>query len=369
MSPTSSASRIASLAFANAHLAGSASGTYAWHEGAGPGTIDLSARLARADGSQVVRYLPLASLMGDKVRAWLAGAIVSGQASDVALRLKGDLRDFPFADPSKGQFQVSAHVSKGTLQVGPKWPRIEDIDGELLFERDKMTIVGHAGTVYGAKLSDVRVGISSMTVPRKLLEVSGSAQGPTSAFLAYVAGSPVRGMVSGVTDEIRAAGRGTLALKLELPLGNPEATKVAGEFRFADNSLTLVPQLPPIEQAGGMLSFSESGLTVHDVQGVFLGGPVRINGGTAPGAGVRVVARGRVELAGVQPLAASRWEKFLSGAAAYVATATVRDGHAQLGLESSLRDVASELPPPLQVHHGTHAARARAAVAPFLQAG
>jgi uncharacterized protein (TIGR02099 family) len=339
--------RIASLAFANPHLSGSASGTYAWHEGAGPGTIDLSARLSRADGSQVVRYLPLASIMGERARAWVAGAIVSGQASDVALRLKGDLRDFPFADPSKGQFQVSARVSNGTLQVGPKWPRIEGIDGELLFDRDKMTIVGHVGSVYGARLSDVRVGISSLTAPKKLLAVSGTAEGPTSAFVAYIAGSPVRGMVSGMTDEMRATGRGTLTLKLELPLGNPEATKVAGEYRFADNSLTLVPQLPPIEQAGGMVSFSDSSLTVHDVQGVFLGGPLRINGGTAPGAGVRVVARGRVELGGVRLLAASRWGKFLSGAAAYVATATVRDGHAQFSLESSLRDVASDLPPPL----------------------
>ena len=339
--------RVASLAFGNPHFSGSASGTYAWQEGAGPGTIDLSARLSRADGSQVVRYLPLASLMGDKVRAWLAEAIVSGQASDVALRLQGDLRDFPFADPSKGQFQVSAHVSEATLQVGPKWPRIEDIDGELLFDRDKMTIVGHAGSVYGASLSDVRVGISSLTAPDKLLSISGTAQGPSGAFLAYIAGSPVRGMVNGLTAAMRASGRGTLALKLELPLGSPEATKVAGEFRFADNSLTLVPQLPPIERAGGMVSFTDSGLTVHDVQGRFLGGPVRINGGTAPGAGVRVVARGKVELGGVRLLAASRWGKFLSGAAGYVATVSVRDGHPQLSLESSLRDVASTLPPPL----------------------
>ena len=345
--------RIASLAFSNSHLAGSASGTYAWHEDAGPGTIDLSARLSRADGSQVVRYLPLASITGARTRAWLADAIVSGQASDVALRLKGDLRDFPFADPSSGEFQVGAHVSNGTLQVGPKWPRIENIDGELLFARDKMTIVGHVGSVYGARLSDVRVAISSLIAPHKLLEISGTAQGLTGAFLAYIAGSPVHEMAGGMTDAMRASGRGTLTLKLELPLDHPETTRVAGEFRFADNSLTLVPQLPPIEQAGGMVSFSESGVTVNDVRGRFLGGAVRINGGTAPGAGVRVVARGRLELGGVRLLSASRWGKFLSGAVDYVATATVRDGHAMLSVESPLRGVASDLPPPLDKAPGS----------------
>ncbi|HUJ85591.1 MAG TPA: YhdP family protein [Burkholderiales bacterium] len=339
--------RLSALNFSNPHLAGSASGTYTWRDDSGPGTIDLSARLSRADGSQVVRYLPLASIMGEAPRTWLAAAIVSGQASDVTLRLKGDLRDFPFVDPASGQFQVGAHVSKGTLQVGPKWPRIEDIDGELLFERDKMTIVGHSASVYGARLSDVRVGISSLTAPQHLLLIAGTAEGPSGAFLAFIAGSPVRGMVGGLTDAMRASGRGSLTLKLELPLGKPEATKVAGEFRFAGNSLTLMPQLPPIEQAGGTVSFSESGVTVHDVQGRFLGGPVRINGGSAPGAGVRVVARGQVELGGLRALAAPRWGGLLSGAAAYVATASVRNGNVQLRLESSLRDVASALPPPL----------------------
>jgi len=339
--------RISSLNFANPHLAGSASGTYGWREGAGPGTVDLSARLSRADGSQVVRYLPLASIMGVKAREWLAAAIVSGQARDVALRLKGDLRDFPYADPSKGQFQVSAHVSNGTLQVAPKWPRIENIDGELLFDRDAMTIVGRSGSVYGAKLSDVRVGIPSMKAPQKLLTISGTAEGPSGAFLAYIAGSPVRAMVNGVTDAMRASGRGTLALKLELPLVDLAATKVAGEFRFADNNLTLMPQLPSIEHAGGMVSFTGSSLTVHDVQGRLFGGPLRINGGTAPGAGLRVVARGRIELGAVGPLAASRWGSLLSGAAAYVATVSVRDGVTQLSLDSPLRGVASALPPPL----------------------
>jgi len=345
--------RIASLNFANAHLAGSAFGTYAWHEGAGPGTIDLSARLARADGSQVVRYLPLASIMGQATRAWLAAAIVSGQASEASLRLQGDLRDFPYVDPSKGQFRVSAHVANGTMQVAPKWPRIEDIDAELIFDRDVMTIVGHSGSVYGAKLSDVRVGIASLTAPRKLLTISGTAQGPSGAFLAYVAGSPVRAMVNGLTDTMRASGSGTLALKLELPLRHLDESKVAGEFRFADNKVTLLPQLPPIEHAGGMVSFTESSLTVHDVQGRLFDGPVRINGGTAAGAGMRVVARGRVELGAVLPLAASRWGPFLSGPASYVTTVSVRDGVTQLSLESPLREVASTLPPPLDKAAGS----------------
>src|SRR5207247_8857754 len=98
--------------FSNAHSTGNASGAYTY-TGSGPGTIDLSAQLNRADGAQIARYLPLPEIMGKATRDWLAAGIVSGQASDVRLRLRGELREVPFADPAKGQFLVSARVGQG----------------------------------------------------------------------------------------------------------------------------------------------------------------------------------------------------------------------------------------------------------------
>src|SRR5207245_10051315 len=106
--------RFSSLNFPNAHLSGTASGAYTY-TGSGRGTIDLSAQLSRADGAQIGRYLPLPEIMGKATRDWLAAGIVSGQVSDVRLRLRGELRDFPFADPAKGQFLASAPVAKGVL--------------------------------------------------------------------------------------------------------------------------------------------------------------------------------------------------------------------------------------------------------------
>src|SRR5256885_245622 len=136
--------RFSSLNFSNAHLSGNASGAYTY-TGSGRGTIDLSAQLNRVDGAQVARYLPLPEIMGKATRDWLAAGIVSGQASDVRLRLRGELRDFPFADPAKGQFLVSARVEKGVLNYANGWPLVYDIDGELLFERDRMEIVCRRG--------------------------------------------------------------------------------------------------------------------------------------------------------------------------------------------------------------------------------
>ena len=148
--------RLANLSFANEDLAGTAYGTYAW-TGEGPGVVDLTAQLSRADGKSTAKYLPLSTLMGARARDWVAAAVLAGQSSDARLRLKGDLRDFPFIDPAKGQFQVAAKVSGAVLDYASGWPRIDDIDGDLLFERDRIDVVGRSGSILGVKLANVRV--------------------------------------------------------------------------------------------------------------------------------------------------------------------------------------------------------------------
>ncbi len=115
--------RLASLAFANEDLEGKASGSYAYG-GEGPGAIDLSVNFSRLSSERLARYLPLPEIMGKAVHDYLAGAILGGQSSDARLRLKGDLHDFPFLDPAKGEFQVTARVEKGVLEYVGGWPRI-----------------------------------------------------------------------------------------------------------------------------------------------------------------------------------------------------------------------------------------------------
>src|SRR2546427_4770531 len=273
--------RFSSLNFSNAHRGGSASGAYTY-AGSGPGTIDLSAQLSRADGAQLARYLPLPEIMGKATRDWLAAAIVAGQASDIRLRLRGDLRDFPFAVPAQGRFLVSARVEKGVLNYASGWPLVYDIDGELLFERARVEIVGRRGTALGAARANGRVGIPSLVARERLGVISRQSGGKTGDVLKFIDATPVKRVTGSVTEAMSAVGKGKLHLKLELPIGNLAATKLAGEYQFANNSLTLHPQLPPVERATGKVSFTESTLTVNDRRGRLFGGPLAVSGGSPP---------------------------------------------------------------------------------------
>ena len=339
--------RLTSVSFANRDLAGAATGTYASGGGAQPGRIDLSASLSRADGGRIARYLPHGTLMGLKARAWLESSILAGQASDVQVRLRGDLRRFPFVDPASGQFLVTGRFRGGVLDYASGWPRIEDIEGELRFERNKMDITGRSGTILGARLAGVRAAVSSLGAKDAHLEVSGQAEGPTGEFFRYIEVSPVRRMTGGVTGPMSASGRGKLRLKLDIPLDAPASTRVAGDYEFAANSITVHPQLPPLERAGGRVSFTESGFAVHDVRGRLFGGAVAIGGGSRPGAGAEVSAKGDATIAGLGALLAEPWRRQISGGSSYTATVSVRDGVTRIGFETSLRGVASVLPAPL----------------------
>jgi uncharacterized protein (TIGR02099 family) len=339
--------RVASASFANEHLAGSASGSYA-STGEGPGVADLSAQVTRADGRHITRYLPVGRILGERTRAWLLSSIISGEGSDARFRLKGDLREFPFdKDPSRGEFRITARVEKGVLDYADGWPRLQDVACDLLFERNHMEITGRAGSILGAQLSGVQVRIPALKAPVSHLLISGQAEGPSDAFLKYIETSPVRAMTHGLTEPMSASGRGKLRVKADIPIEERDKTTIAGEYDFSNNTVVVHPQLPPVERAGGRIAFTESSVSVHDVRGRLFGGPVAIAGGSRPGGGIEVTAKGEATVAAMQPVFDHPWRQHLSGGAPYSASVTIADGRTRIGFESSLVGVASALPPPL----------------------
>jgi uncharacterized protein (TIGR02099 family) len=339
--------RVASLTFSNEHLSGNAYGSYVGGA-SGPGTIDLSAQLNRADVTQLERYLPHARLMGgEATREWLTRAVLAGYSSDVRVRIRGDLREFPFTDPQRGQFRVSARMERGVLDYAQGWPRIENIQGELVFERERMHVAARSASIQGVALSSIEASIPSLRDPNRQLEISGEARGATADFLKFIQASPVRRMTAGFTDAMSASGDGRLRLKLELPLRDLPKTRVAGEYEFAGNDVVVHEQLPPVEGAAGKVSFTESTLDVSGVEGRLLGGVVAISGATQANGGTNIVARGEATVDAARALFDHPWRRYVSGKAAYTATFNLVKGRAYLVVHSPLQGVASTLPAPL----------------------
>ncbi len=328
--------------FATPHTSGTASGSWQARE-QGPGSLDLRAQLVRGNAQNLYRYLPLT--LNNTVRDWLRTAIRQGIASDVRMLLSGDLSDFPFTDAKAGQFLLTFKVNDVTLDYAPGWPAITDIDGDVRFEGPGMVVNARAARVAGVQVGPVKADIPNLGANFPALTVQGEATGATSDFLRFVNTSPVGGWTDHFTESAQATGNGKLSLKLMLPLGNPDAARVAGDYQFLANTLRL-PAMPLLTQVNGHLDFAESGMRSRELAAEVFGGPTKIAVVAQDGA-VRVNAGGAVNVAALKGEFDLPMFHRVSGTTEWTLAAQSRAGVSSWVVESNLKGVGLEFPAPI----------------------
>jgi uncharacterized protein (TIGR02099 family) len=335
--------KLSNIAFANADLAGTAFGDYTTAAD-GPGSIDFTAQLNRADARHVARYIPF--LNGAAFR-WLDGALLGGSANDVSLRLKGDLKNFPFQSSKDGTFQIAARVTDGSLRYAAGWPTIDGIDANLRFDGKRMEVTSNKASVFGAKVSAARVVLADLFAPERTLAISGEAEGPTAEFLKFIAQSPVNKMTGAITANMGAVGNGKLQLKLELPLTHLADTKVEGNYQLIGNRVSFDADWPPVSQVSARLAFSDSGVSMRGVNARFLGGPAAVSISTQRDGAIAVNANGTLDAAALQPALGQPALRQLSGTTAWRSSMNFGKRGASILVESGLQGIVSTLPAPL----------------------
>ena len=341
-----------SLSFASPEFAASAHGSYRSPESTenGPGIIDLSADLIRADARVVWRYLPLA--VGQGARHWVRDSLKSGHSSGAKLRLKGNLKDFPFLDKSTGEFIVNVKANDVVLDYANGWPRIDNIQGDLVFAGPGMQVKAHSANILGAKLVNTEADIADFDWPVPVLNLTGRAEGATAEFLKFIEKSPVADKIDHFSDDMRASGNGYLDLKLNIPLDEKQVAdaKINGNYVFTNNEVTVDANLPPLKQVNGNVQFSEKTLTVPEITAKLFGGPLKIKGGLQSDGKVLITANGSVNTAELRKQLPTQIPAQLashfSGSANYQGEITVNQRNTDLLIESSLQGIASSLPVP-----------------------
>ena len=330
-------------AFHNKDAAGEANAV--WHAlPQGPGRLDLDARLLRGSGEAVWRYMPLT--VGKDVREWLRGAISGGKASDVTLKLRGDLYQFPFRDGKDGLFEVRGKFREANLRYAPSWPEINDIEGELLFAGQRMLITAKSGRMFGVGLREVSAEIADLEQADELLIVAGKAAGPTADFLRFIEASPVGERIDHFTEDMKAEGSGELDLRLALPLRKLANAKVNGSYRFDGNRLTVDNDLPPLNDVRGALQFSADHLEAKGIRGSLLGSPLTVDVKTAGDGNVQVSTAGEINITTLRRQFQHPIFDHLAGSAKWTGSVRVRKKNAEVKLVSNLIGLSSSLPEP-----------------------
>ncbi len=341
------------LVLRNADVSGRVNGVVDIPENGTSPFLNLVANFENGNAERTSRYLPVEIMPVDVVQ-WLDSAIVSGRVTSGALLLHGRVSDFPYARGT-GRFEVRFNVIDGILDYAPGWPRLEEIETEVVFNGSRMEVNAAAGKAFDSAIQKTHVAINDMEAEPAILTILGKAQGPTGDALRFVRESPLHESIGKYLDNARADGRSTLDLDLRMPLSSQHPNQIKGALSFDNSTLIFADGDLALAHVNGVLGFTESSLKARGVHARLLGMDAAIDVDTpsSPQEGMlRFDARGKSTADDLVRQFKSPLLKYLEGSADWLATLRIREGQdktmrAGLRVESDLKGMAVTLPDPL----------------------
>jgi uncharacterized protein (TIGR02099 family) len=336
--------KLSNVELANADLAGTIYGSYQ-AEREGPGSVDATVDMSRVAVQRTGRYTPIPAV-NKETRDWLQAALQGGQADSFHVRLRGDLREFPFVGNEHGIFRLEARAKGVAMEFAKGWPRLEDAQTHLLIQGNKLNIDAVSATTSGAHLQNVKVSIPDLLDSKPLLQVRGEVTDATQRCLDYIGQSPVNGYLDGFTEGVKASGDGKLGLQLDIPLGGDAPVKVRGEYRFVDNEVDFGKKVPLLRKVNGVLLFTESSVNAGDIGAQILGGDAHLTVLSEKGA-LLTQARGKLDLDNLNKLVPHPVLGRVHGSTDWSADIRARNKLVDVTVDSDLQGISSDLPAPL----------------------
>ncbi len=323
-----------------------------------PPQLDLALTFSAATLEPLARYLPAGVMRPGLVR-WLERAIVAGRIPGGELLFRGPLQAAAFGTAT--QLEIRFTVLDGILDYARGWPRLEEIEAGLRFRNRRLEIELASASSLTSAVESAAIVIADMTARPAMLDISGTARGPTGDVLRFLRESPLRHRFGHYLEGLQAFGRSRLELTVRKPLAAGSGAEVGGRLLFT-NSLLAVGGQPPLEIQGlaGALRFSNAGLFADDLSGKILGMPARLRVDTLPAAGgargsvTRIEARGWIGARRLAELVPVPLFRYTNGATDWraelilpAADPVAPPSAPRLVIRSDLRGLGLLLPPPL----------------------
>lgn len=288
-------------------------------------TANINLQMLDVNVTKWLSYVPR-SILDQDYLAWAENAYTSGQIQTGSLILKGDLSQFPFtADDAENKFEATLNVSDVGLNYGKGWPELEAIEGQVYSTGNQLEIRPRTGKIAGFNFVDINAVINNVYKGKPVLDLTGLLTGTTQDALSFLRISPLNSRYGEVTDWVSAQGNSNIALKLEIPLLNPDATEVDGHVSFENSQISLAT-LPgmPVENVQGKLFFNNDGVNAEAISANVFARPATIN--VVPQAdSILVTAKGEVESQQIAALWQGKMPGFIDGITGYQADIEIRE--------------------------------------------
>jgi uncharacterized protein (TIGR02099 family) len=326
------------------------------------GQIDLAGDVPQAPVGEILRWLP--STLPASVRTYLQQAVTQGEARQIHARVQGRLSDFPFKKPGSGEFRIGAQLAKVRYQTVPRailtepvegdWPVLQDMSGQLVFDRVSMRLSQVKARVAGATgiaWPVLEAQIKQLGQPT--VELRAEGRGPLGEALGLWRGMPLNAMTDRVLNGTRAQGVAEYRMALSIPIERPEKTVAKGTVALLGNEVMMAPGAPVLSRARGTVAFTADGFELQGMQASLWGGEIRLEGGSQsnvpPGAPqTQIRAQGQLTAVGMRDAPElAEWAthlKNIQGSARYSARLQWRRGQLETDIRSDLTGMAITAP-------------------------
>ncbi len=235
--------------------------------------IDLKAAAEATEAREVLRYLPLRRFP-PKVVSWLERAVVAGTVPKATVEFSGPLQRFPFAQ-GEGVFRVGLDLRGATLDYANGWPRIEQLDADVMFDG-----VGMSASARTAQLANLVVKDYTVRIPdlrKGVLAVSGAQRIGLEQILDFVRATPLMRTVGPTLERMSGSGPVDAAIRLALPIKQPADYDMRVLFDLRGNNFALAGVPLDLSKLAGRVSLQNTRFAARNLRAVMLGEPVRFS--------------------------------------------------------------------------------------------
>ncbi|MDO6695797.1 YhdP family protein [Aliiglaciecola sp. 3_MG-2023] len=313
--------------------------------------LNLFANIGKIDVEQAKKLLP-DHYMGAQTKAYLQGAMLSGELASTQVLWQGSVNQFPF-ESHQGIFQISIDVNDSEFKFAPDWPQLTDMDVDLLFENKSLSMIAHEGKLKNVAFSDLSAQIPQLNNSAVLnIEADISAQSTDvtelilDSFLANTLGTVL-------TEGVNVSGTLETKLDLHIPLTGKNVL-ATGQVKLKGNPVYLPSLNLNFENMQGEVSFANEKVQFNGLKGELFNQQITANfdGFSDPSGAYKA----DIELQGdwqVQPLLQMHQPSmniYLDGHSAWQANTQLTLNKSSYDYEfelvSNLQGVSSSLPAP-----------------------
>lgn len=235
--------------------------------------LQLITKLGDLSIDQVKHLFPK-NLMGTTTTDFLKRTLQQGNTQDLQMIWSGKPAHFPYTE-NQGVFQASIGLRNGHFEFDNAWPKVTEMDADLLFENKALFIESQHARMLDVVIKGVKADIPALEPNSQVnIFVVGKTTGTLATGL--IQASELQNSLGDALDVVQVSGPLGLELKITVPFSDDDI-HTEGEISLANNPIYLSNLDLPLTQVTGLIRFQNENIKAQDLRANLYGQPLVVS--------------------------------------------------------------------------------------------